>query len=776
MISYKRWTGLIIAWLLFTPYPVFSETARVDPRLALMTQEGNNLAIAKRNGILKTVPEINEPLVSTLVRFQGDLSGVVSLGGRIRSVIGDIATVDLPLSAIGSLPALPTIVYVEAAKRVQTRLDTSVPATGAGSMRGGTAPNWTGYTGRGVIIGIIDSGIDLVHADFKDASGKTRILSLWDQTLSGSVPSGYTYGNECAGALIDAGRCSETDTQGHGTHVTGIAAGNGSATGNGQSPFRYTGVAPEADIIFVKTDLSEVGILDGIAYIQAKAAALGKPSVINLSLGSDFGPHDGTSNYERALDNASGSGKVIVGAAGNENGANIHAGGTVAQGQSIPVGFSLPSGDPGEDLDLWYAGADQIGVSLSNGTCSTSIVNPGPPQTFNTACGVIQISSSGVISNNGDREIVVQMASGSSRLVTGAWNLVLTGNSITSGRFDAWFSFGGNPASNVQFTDHLDNSITLIDTGTASKPISVAAYNTKNAATLGDIASFSSRGPRRRCSNAIQCPIIQKPDVAAPGNRIMSAYSANTTPAVSPSARDLDGVHLLEQGTSMAAPHVTGAVALLLQAAPNSTSDQIKSLLTSATADGFTGTVPNNTWGYGKLAVPAAYGSITTPLPAPPAGLSATAAQGSVTLAWLANTEPSLGGYNLYRSTTSGAGYVKIASLSKSITGYQDIGPTGGPTFFYLLRALNSVGGESLNSKEASTASTTQSQPIPPATVPPETTPPGAVPATRELPSPSSGGGCSMNPDLGFDPTLVSLIGFSLFCLGWKRIQFRQRR
>ncbi len=192
--------------------------------------------------------------------------------------------------------------------------------------------------GTGVIVGVLDDGIALDHPDFQISANNTRILFLWDQTVTGTPPPPYTYGNECTKAQIDTGLCTQTfePSVGHGTHTIGIAAGDGSA-GSGT----YTGIAPEADIVYVKIngsidDFVTVGgtsrLWDGINYIISKANVAGKPAAISLSYGYQGGPHDGFADTDWLIDqglNYSSVGRSIAISAGNNGWDNLHTDGLV---------------------------------------------------------------------------------------------------------------------------------------------------------------------------------------------------------------------------------------------------------------------------------------------------------------------------------------------------------------------------------------------------------------------------------------------------------------
>ena len=163
-----------------------------------------------------------------------------------------------------------------------------------------------------MLVGDVDTGVDYGHGDFDDAAGNTRLVNIWDQTVNGAAPAGYGYGTEWSSAQIDANTCTETDLNGHGTHVLGTIGGDGSQTGYGFAPFTYAGMAPKADLIMVKTTSYTTAILDGVQYIFQRATALGRNCVVNLSLGSQYGPHDGSSAFESGLNALCGPGRIVV--------------------------------------------------------------------------------------------------------------------------------------------------------------------------------------------------------------------------------------------------------------------------------------------------------------------------------------------------------------------------------------------------------------------------------------------------------------------------------
>ncbi|RME43699.1 MAG: hypothetical protein D6791_14835, partial [Chloroflexi bacterium] len=477
-----------------------------------------------------------------------------------------------------------------------------------------TTHNGIPVKGRGVIVAIVDSGIDWQHGDFKDAQGHSRILEIWDQTAQrGTPPAGYDYGNLCTRSQIDQAQCTETDTEGHGTHVAGIAAGNGLST----NPARYVGVAPEADLLVVKDSGRDAGILDAWNYIVSRARALGRPVVINNSFGSHGGAHDGTAALEKAIDQLSGNGVIFVVAAGNEGNDPIHAAGTLRPGETANITYTFPEPSPlnVSEADIWYNQADAISTSvIAPGGQTFGPVHKGEIQEFSGPDNTTITIDASPWAGNPDNWIWIQIQKPEGQQLSGNWAFVLHGDNITAGgRWDAWLATGQGAGSGTEyFTTNVDPHMTVGEPGTAHKAITVASYTTKACwpsvegdrcfdpePTLGAISDFSSIGPTRDGR--------EKPDLAAPGEAITAAFSRDARSEFSPARVDPDNVHLSIQGTSMAAPHVAGTIALMLQVNPALNAMAALNILRqTARTDGFTGSVWNANWGTGKLDAKAA--------------------------------------------------------------------------------------------------------------------------------------------------------------------------
>ena len=758
-------------WAALASLAVSAQVNRLAPLATVLLQQQSRpaaMGVFADKGMVRPGTAAAPAQVATLVRFSGPAPDVSLVGGRVLWTSGDVAGVEVPIGELASLAQLADVRYVDLAVPLRPQLDLAVAATGADQVRGGTPPNWTGDTGRNVLIGFVDTGIDLTHRDFRDPQGKTRIVQLID----------YTTGEQCSAAQIDGGQCTEVDTVGHGTEVAGIAAGNGSATGNGQPQYRYVGMAPQASLIVTKGDWTTANIIEAIGAMESEATSLGRPLVINLSVGTEIGPHDGTDNIDRALDNASGPGRVLVIAAGNHADDDTHASATVPAGGSVTLGAQVPVDTDLTLIDIWYAGTDRLAIDVSNGSgCDSGVIAaPAADSSAEAAfCdGRATVVSGGINPLNGDREILVSLSTSAEQpFAATGWQITLTGTAVVNGRFDAW---ANGSTSDAHFTGNLDPTDTLSDLATASAPITVAAYNTRNtweslegpmtAVTsnpLGEIAYFSSAGPRRACSLAVECPSVQKPEITAPGAWIAAAYSAQT---VWPDGTcidcylDLDGVHSFRQGTSMAAPIVAGAVALLLQLAPGATAQEIKGYLEQyASADEYVGVAPNNAWGYGKINLKAAFDALPVAPPAAPASLTATASGTSAALSWPANTALDVDGYDVYRASSADGTFAQIGTVSYQSTTYTDAGLAAG-TYYYVVRTLDTKGQESAPSAEVSAAISAT----------PTTS------GTTTTTSSSGGGGCAFAPGQPFDPTLLMLPVLALAGLGARAGRFARRR
>jgi len=531
--------------------------------------------------------------------------------GLITGSVGRATTVELPLTAVEEAAGLDFVTGLFAPRSFHPTLDSSTSEIGATYVwQNVTDAYGRSVDGSGVLIGVIDTGVDLSHPDLKFPDGTSKVLYLWDQTLQGTKPEGFTYGMECSRNEIDNGKCPEKDTFGHGTHVASIAASSGAASGI------YRGVAPGASLIVVKSgapicgggswSFQENAIIDGLQYLVDRAKALGMRLVINLSFGGNIGSHDDTSPLELALDDISEKGVVVTVAVGNEADSQVHVMGSLSPANSSRVGWG-PTGEAHNAVvDLWYPKDRTVSATLVTPS-GEGVTGPTKTNGTKTADGLVTILSA---TATGGKEIMVSV-SANDTLQTSGWNLVL--NSIDDGpslKWDAWVDSDScsDPAASFLSGDgyKIDPSGTVTVPGTASGVITVGAYVSKNswvnqsgkevtakAYVVGEIASFSSLGPTRDGRT--------KPDVSAPGLFIAAARSSD----VPRSENDPDQYHRVLAGTSMATPHIAGVAALMLQYRPELTPKEVRLLLVEGTnLDGFTGFIDmsagSNDWGWGK--------------------------------------------------------------------------------------------------------------------------------------------------------------------------------
>ena len=618
---------IIVVVFLFLTLVAFAGEEKLSPTLRqiLARAESENtidlssyapsLAVFDSKGLIRfpILPgEEGGDRLGVLVKVIHPFWGSSFLGLPVAVSTGTILGMRVTLAELLTLVASPDVIYVEPSWKTEPKLDMSLPAIGADRVHARVPP----ILGEDVIIGAVDTGIDYLHLDFcydADEDGieeSSRITSIWDQT-GGFFGTTYSNGDIesdlALGLGPNEGIVRQRDSDGHGTHVMGIAVGDGSSSSAG-----FVGVAPGAQIIMVKTTFYTMDILAGVEYVFEQAEERGLPAVVNLSLGGHDGPHDGTSLFEQGLDELlQEPGRAIVVSAGNEGDQSIHISHTL-HGDSFT--FLLDPSSNSTDLSLWYPG----------GSAFTIIVTPpgGSPLTVparttghaSTASGLVTVDNAlaGANPNNGDNEALISLSS----LITYTTWSVTVSDAGGGGRFDGWI------ISNRGTIIGGDSNETIDEPGNAERVITVGAFNTKaiwlslsgeqdfsDDYPIGDLSVFSSRGPTRDGR--------QKPELTAPGTWICSPLSVNSS-SVSYQTHP-DGVHTMNLGTSMAAPHVSGVIALMLAVNPQLTASQIKeALIETAVRDSFTGSAPNPRWGWGKVAAEAAVAAVKTHQPPEP--------------------------------------------------------------------------------------------------------------------------------------------------------------
>lgn len=496
------------------------------------------------------------------------------------------------------------------------------------------------YTGKGVLVGIVDEGLDWNHPDFRDSLGRTRVLNYWDHSTSvgGIVPQPYGYGIVWDSAAINAQLCTSTENStAHGTTVAGKAVGNGLANGTNK------GMAPDANIVIVETNFGlpnwTLTIADACDYIFNIADSLGMPAVINLSLGNYLGSHDGNdpaAEYiEQLLEEQ--TGRIVVCAAGNSGTkGKYHVHGDIDSDTSFVWIVNNPSagaalGPNHIYFDLW---SDQVDANFQ---FAYGADLPGPTYSFRgnspfrQAQGSINIPTYDTIYNAmGQRIATIETYT---EIINGSYHLEGYFSNVDStsylfrfmttggGSYDMWSGswMGINdfvtniPSPNILpniVHYHMPDSLqTIVSSWNCSEKV-ISVGNIRNRAqfinkngnvysppiysAVGQLHPTSSKGPSR--TNVI------KPDVSAGGEVSLGAAPIwLLSNSIYNNLIDSGGWHVINGGTSMASPVVAGIGALFLEKCDKANyQDYKESLFATCFTDGFTGGTPTNSYGHGK--------------------------------------------------------------------------------------------------------------------------------------------------------------------------------
>ncbi len=608
----------------------------------LILAQDNELDPYLRSVLERTAPEQELNLF-----VKGDLKRIESFcrseGGNLKFQTGGFASLRLPSKKVQELRSKA---YSD---RILVQMGKGTPLNDTMRIRNRINPIQNGkglpseYQGSDVVLGYIDSGIDFDHPDFKDSTGRTRVLELWDQTLpdSSNTPSKYGYGQVWDSSAINAGTCPHVDQPGfygHGSSVASVGSGNDNATGN------HKGGAPKSDIVIVSNDFGAKNwtatIADGVDYILSVADSLGKPVVINTSVGTYLGPHDALDPAARMIDSLilQRDPSMLVAAAGNAGHLPFHLRTQVTSDTAF-TWFEYESntalGYGAVYFEVWADTSDFDSVDYAIGA---DRVNPSYLYRGRTPFHSVQ--------NNLDSSIVDTLMNGSGDTLaiveTYAQRLgsryklqvhlkepdsnqyYYRFMSTGSGKFDVWSAgfLGTSPmvdSSSIpdtnQFADIADYRApdrrkTIVSSWTCSEEVlTVANYTGRTeyrgldsniqsvSGTKGAIASNSSRGPTRRGRD--------KPDIAATGKVLMTAGKLSVIDNLitnEPYKVHPDSMHMRNGGTSIASPVAASISALYLQHCPQADHQEVmQALRTTTRSDSFTGSLPNNRWGHGKV-------------------------------------------------------------------------------------------------------------------------------------------------------------------------------
>lgn len=497
-----------------------------------------------------------------IVKYNGSLAVLEQQGIVVEYLIAGYAILTVPENLVDTVAELEQIEYVEKPKRffyeqIGPTADRCFPPV---TMR-------TPFlSGEGVLLAVLDSGIDWTRQDFRKENGDTRIRFLWDQTLVPDnvrmePPAGFSLGvefneqqiNEALAASTEQERyalVSSRDVSGHGTAVAGIAAGRNRERD-------YMGAAPEAELLIVKLGIpKEQGfprtteVMRGITYALIKANELGMPLAINLSFGNNYGSHDGSSLLERFLDNAAEIGRtVICVGSGNEGDSSGHLAGDVRENSTVEL--AVADYERTLNIQLWKNYSDIYRIFLRSPRGQEVEV----PETVEGGKYTLQLEQTRILVYMGEprpyavaQEIYLDMIPvGRQYIDSGVWTIRIEPITVVTGKYYLYLPSSAVRSGNTRFYRPTPD-VTLTVPSTAAKVITVGAYNF----IYDSYADFSGRGygDSERTIGVVPSGLT-KPDLVASGVDIL--------------APDAYGGYSAFTGTSFATPIVTGSAALLME-------------------------------------------------------------------------------------------------------------------------------------------------------------------------------------------------------------------
>lgn len=484
-----------------------------------------------------------------IIKYSGDLTEVRNISERVTELMNEYAVITVKESGIAALAALPQVEYIEKPKRLFFQVTNGKRVSCIDEVQG------TRFSlfGQGILVAVIDSGIDFTHEDFRNADGTTRIRALWDQSLrpgeGEEPPEGYALGVEYTGEQINEALRAQSipermrliasrDSSGHGTAVAGIAAGN-------------KGVASESELVVVKLGNPSGGgfprtteLMSALDYVIRKALEYQMPVAVNISFGNTYGSHDGASLLERFIDDISNIWKscICIGM-GNEAASAGHTSGRFTDDEEIVIELAVQDNQTSLNVQIWKEYVDVIDISL----ITPSGIRVGPvqeilgPQRFTAGQTEILLYYGEPSPYSTAQEIYVDFLPRESYITAGTWRIVLTPRRIVVGSYELWLPSEGvlNPGTGFLYPT---DTTTLTIPSTAGRVISVGAYN----ALTFSYADFSGRGPLRGGET-----FTSKPDIVAPGVDVMTTAAG--------------GGYAQFSGTSFATPFATGGTALLME-------------------------------------------------------------------------------------------------------------------------------------------------------------------------------------------------------------------